>query len=259
MTTQATGDRVVEIRRGVLQKNDDLASALRERFARAGVRVSNWVSSPGTGKTALLEVLLRTAADRGLRPAALVGDCATDNDARRLAAAGVPVRQIVTEGLCHLEADLVAAHLDGLDLRELDLLVIENVGNLVCPTAYDLGESVRVALLSVTEGEDKPVKYPQLFSSADAIVVTKTDLAGPAGFDRDAALASIRQVAPAAPVLETSARTGEGVAALLDLLLGAPQGTAIHPPAAGAVAASVASRGAPGAPADGPSPREGRP
>ena len=137
--------RIVELRKGVLEKNDLLAAGLRAQFADADVRVSNWVSSPGTGKTALLELLLARAVERGIVAAALVGDCATDNDAQRLARSGAPVRQIVTEGMCHLEADMIGEHLSGWDLRALDLLVIENVGNLVCPSSYDLGEDVRVA------------------------------------------------------------------------------------------------------------------
>lgn len=213
--------RVVELRKGILEKNDLLAADLRTRYQQAGVRTSNWVSSPGTGKTALLEAMLNTAVARGVRAAALVGDCATDNDAQRLARSGAPVRQIVTEGMCHLEADMVAGHLDGWDLSDLDLLVVENVGNLVCPTGFDLGEDTRVALLSVTEGEDKPAKYPQLFHSADVLVVTKVDIAEAVEWDRDAALAALQSVNPTAPVIETSARKGTGVDALLDLLLGA--------------------------------------
>jgi len=211
--------RIVDLRTGILEKNDLLAASLRGRFADAGVRVSNWVSSPGTGKTALLEALLTTAVERGIAVAALVGDCATDNDAQRLARSGAPVRQIVTESMCHLEADMVSSHLEGWELDALDLLIIENVGNLVCPTAYDLGENTRVALLSVTEGEDKPAKYPQLFHSADVIVITKTDIAAAVEWDRDAAMAAIRAVNPTAPVLETSARTGDGVLALLTMLV----------------------------------------
>lgn len=211
--------RIVDLRKGVLEKNDLLAASLRGRFAEAGVRVSNWVSSPGTGKTALLESLLTTAVENGVAAAALVGDCATDNDAQRLARSGAPVRQIVTESMCHLESDMISAHLEGWELPALDLLVIENVGNLVCPTAYDLGEDTRVALLSVTEGEDKPVKYPQLFHSADVVVVTKTDIADAVEWDRTAALAAIRAVNPTAPILETSSRTGDGVLALLNMLL----------------------------------------
>lgn len=210
--------RIVELRRGVLEKNDLLAAALRAEFAEAGLRVSNWVSSPGTGKTALLELLLARAVERGIVAAALVGDCATDNDAQRLARSGAPVRQIVTEGMCHLEADMVTEHLAGWDLRALDLLVIENVGNLVCPSSYDLGEDVRVALLSVTEGEDKPVKYPQLFHSSDVVVITKVDLAAAVEWDREAALAAVAAVNPDATVVETSARSGAGIDDLLDLL-----------------------------------------
>jgi hydrogenase nickel incorporation protein HypB len=225
-TSAQAAPRVVDLRRGVLEKNDLLAVALRERFASAGVAVSNWVSSPGTGKTALLERLLERARARGVSIGVLVGDCATDNDARRLAATGAPVRQIVTEGLCHLEADMLTAHLDawadeGVDLGGLDLLVVENVGNLVCPTSYDLGEGTRVALLSVTEGEDKPLKYPQLFASSDLVVLTKVDLTAAVEFDEPAALHAVATVAPHRRVLRTSARTGEGVDALLDALLAA--------------------------------------
>ena len=207
------------LREGVLAKNDLLADGLRGWFTVNDVHVSNWVSSPGSGKTALLEALLAAAVERGLGAAALVGDCATDNDAKRLARSGAAVRQIITDGMCHLESDMVSAHLEGWDMSDYDLLVIENVGNLVCPTGYDLGEDTRVALLSVTEGEDKPLKYPQLFNSADVVVVTKTDIADAVEWNRDQGLAAIRQIAPEAVILETSARTGVGVQALLDLLL----------------------------------------
>ena len=218
----AAQPRIVELRRGVLEKNDRVAAVLRERFSTAGVAVSNWVSSPGSGKTALLERLLALAAQRGVAAGVLVGDCATDNDARRLARVA-PVRQIVTEGMCHLEASMVADHLAVLEetvpLAGLDLLVIENVGNLVCPTSFDLGEGSRVVLLSVTEGEDKPVKYPQLFASADVVLVTKVDLADAVGFDASAARQAVATVAPGRPVLDTSARTGQGLAEVLDVLL----------------------------------------
>ncbi len=207
------------LREGVLAKNDLLADGLRGWFTFNNVNVSNWVSSPGSGKTALLEALLAAAVERGLGAAALVGDCATDNDARRLARSGAKVRQIITDGMCHLESDMVSAHLDGWEMADLDLLVIENVGNLVCPTSYDLGEDTRVALLSVTEGEDKPLKYPQIFNSADVVVVTKTDIAQAVEWDREQGLAAIRQIAPDALIVETSARTGAGVHVLLDLLL----------------------------------------
>ena len=223
----STTPRIVDLRRGVLEKNDQIAAALRDRFCAAGVQVANWVSSPGTGKTALLERLLVHAQEQGVRAAVLVGDCATDNDARRLAATGAPVRQIETASMCHLEADMVTSHVDalvadGTDLVNLDLLVLENVGNLVCPTSYDLGEGMRVALLSVTEGEDKPLKYPQIFASSDLVVLTKTDLAAAVEFDDVEARRAVATVAPGRPVLATSARIGAGVDALLDALLGVP-------------------------------------
>ena len=204
--------RIIEVRRGVLKKNDELAAALRSRFRAAGVFVVNVASGPGAGKTALLEQALVELADCGLRPAALVGDPETDNDARRLARSGVPVRQVRTRGVCHLDAEMVAAHLADWNLVNLDVLMIENVGNLVCTAGYDLGETLRVVLLSVTEGEDKPLKYPSLFNSADAAVLSKVDLAAACGFDPVAARANLLAVRPGLPILETSARTGAGVA-----------------------------------------------
>jgi hydrogenase nickel incorporation protein HypB len=203
----------------VLDKNDRLAHELRQRFAAAGVLAVNLVSSPGTGKTALLEETLRRLVAGGWRAAALVGDLATANDAHRLARSGAPVRQIETGTLCHLEADLVSRHLAGWELRELDFLFVENVGNLVCPADYDLGESLRVVLLAVTEGEDKPLKYPPLFSSADVAVITKVDMAAAAGFDRATTLANLAAVRPGIAVFETSARTGQGLAEWVDFLV----------------------------------------
>lgn len=206
--------RIVELRRGILKKNDELAAGLRARFSSAGVLVLNLVSSPGTGKTTLLERTLRELRARGARVAALVGDLETDNDARRLALSGAPVRQINTHGICHLDAEMVGKHIDewqSVDLGALDYLFIENVGNLVCPSSYDLGERIRVVLLSVTEGEDKPLKYPGLFNSADAAIVTKVDIAGPCGFDREQAMRNIREIRPGMRVFETSARTGQGM------------------------------------------------
>jgi hydrogenase nickel incorporation protein HypB len=211
--------RILEIRQGVLDKNDRLAQELRQRFAAAGVLAVNLVSSPGTGKTALLEETLRRLVGAGWRAAALVGDLATANDARRLARSGAPVRQIETGTLCHLEADLVSRHLAGWELAELDFLFIENVGNLVCPADYDLGEGLRVVLLAVTEGEDKPLKYPPLFSSADVAVITKVDMAAAAGFDRAATLANLAAVRPGIAVFETSARTGQGLAEWVEVLV----------------------------------------
>jgi hydrogenase nickel incorporation protein HypB len=205
--------RIVELRQGILKKNDELARELRARFTEAGVLVLNLVSSPGTGKTAFLERTLRELRSRGHRVAALVGDLETDNDARRLAASGAPVRQINTHGICHLEAEMVSKHLvdwQGADLADLDYLFIENVGNLVCPSSYDLGERIRVALLSVTEGEDKPLKYPTLFNSADAAIITKMDIAAAVEFDRSAAITNINEIRPGIRIFETSAKTGSG-------------------------------------------------
>jgi len=206
--------RIVELRRGILKKNDELAAELRASYVAAGVLVLNLVSSPGTGKTAFLERTMRDLKAGGARVAALVGDLETDNDARRLASSGAPVRQINTHGICHLDAEMIGKHLEdwpGVELNQLDYLFIENVGNLVCPSSYDLGERIRVALLSVTEGEDKPLKYPTLFNSADAAVITKIDIAGPCDFDREAALKNINEIRPGIRIFETSAKTGAGM------------------------------------------------
>src|ERR1035438_2887350 len=203
--------RIVELRRGILKKNDELAAGLRASYAAAGVTVLNLVSSPGTGKTAFLEWTLTELRKRGVRVAALVGDLETDNDARRLASSGAPVRQINTHGICHLDAEMIGKHLEGWELGALDYLFIENVGNLVCPSSYDLGEKIRVALLSVTEGEDKPLKYPTLFNSADAAVITKIDIAEPCDFDRAEALKNINEIRPGIRIFETSAKTGAGM------------------------------------------------
>lgn len=213
--------RIVELRRNILDHNDGRAEALRRRFAASGTLCVNVVSGPGTGKTALLTAVLRRLGERGVRAAALVGDCATDNDAVRLAASGAPVRQIVTEGMCHLEADMIERHLAGWDLDAVDALIVENVGNLVCPTGFDLGEAVRVVALSVTEGEDKPLKYPHLFHSSDLAVVTKVDLAEACEYDDALARRNIATVAPSIEVLATSAKRGTGIDALVDRLLAA--------------------------------------
>ena len=210
--------RILQVRTKILKKNDELARAMRVRFTKAGVLVCNLVSSPGTGKTAWLQATLARLVRQGIRVAAIVGDLETDNDARRLAESGAPVRQIMTHGCCHLEADMVARHLEGWDLDGLAYLFIENAGNLVCPTSWDLGESLRVALLSVTEGEDKPLKYPGLFNTSDVALITKIDLAEACEFDASAALRHIDQVRPGMRVIETSARTGEGMDEWIELL-----------------------------------------
>ncbi|CAN5142786.1 hydrogenase nickel incorporation protein HypB [soil metagenome] len=210
--------RILEVRKGLLKKNDEIAAGLRANFAAASTFVVNLVSSPGTGKTLFLERTLAAFRERGHRPAALVGDLETDNDAVRLARSGAPVRQINTHGICHLEADMVGRHLDGWTLADHDYLFVENVGNLVCTASYDLGESLRVVLLSVTEGEDKPLKYPALFSSADLAIITKWDLASACEFDHDTALRNIHAIRPGLPILTVSAKTGHGMSEWFALL-----------------------------------------
>ncbi|MBX9582711.1 MAG: hydrogenase nickel incorporation protein HypB [Gemmataceae bacterium] len=204
-------------------RNDRQAVVNREYFRAAGVVALNLLSSPGSGKTALLERTLSEFGQRR-RVGVVVGDLQTDNDARRLAGRGGPVVPITTGTVCHLEADMVARACAGIDLAGLDLLVIENVGNLVCPASFDLGEGARVVVLSTTEGEDKPLKYPRAFKTAQAVVVSKTDLAAAAGFDRDAALANIHAVAPQATVFALSARTGDGLGRWYDYLDGLVEG-----------------------------------
>lgn len=209
--------RIVEVRRRVLKQNDLIARALRQRFTEAGVCAVSLVSSPGAGKTTFLERTL-TSLGATCRVAALVGDLATDNDAARLARSGAPVRQITTGAVCHLEAAMIDQALAGWNLADLDFLFLENVGNLVCPASYDLGEAVRLVLLSVTEGEDKPLKYPTIFNSADIAVLTKIDLAAAVEFDRPAVYRNIQAVRPGMKVLEVSAKTGAGMEAWLETL-----------------------------------------
>jgi hydrogenase nickel incorporation protein HypB len=209
--------RLVEVRKNILKQNDLVARALRQRFRDAGVFVVSLVSSPGAGKTSLLEQTLARLRPR-FGVAALVGDLATENDAARLARSGAPVRQITTGTVCHLEAAMVETALDGWALEELDFLFIENVGNLVCPASYDLGESMRLVVLSVTEGEDKPLKYPTIFNTSDVALVTKIDLAEAVGFDWDVALASIQSVRPGMVTLGVSSKTGTGMNEYLDVL-----------------------------------------
>lgn len=216
--------RLVEVRTKILKKNDEHARALRARFEEAGVRVVSWVSSPGSGKTELLKQLLLHLKEHrpDLRIATLVGDLATDNDADRLAAAGYPVAQILTGTMCHLEADMTAKAMEeaGWALGELDVLLVENVGNLVCPATYDLGEALRVVAISTTEGEDKPLKYPTIFNTADVAVITKMDLAEVLDFDEATCRANIDAVRPGMPILGVSARTGAGLSELAARVLG---------------------------------------
>jgi hydrogenase nickel incorporation protein HypB len=213
----SSATRIIEVRQNLFKQNDLVARALRMRFHAAGVFVVSMVSSPGSGKTMLLEKTLALLQPQ-YRVAALVGDLATENDALRLARSRAPVKQITTGTVCHLEAAMVQNALEGWNLDELDFLFIENVGNLVCPSSYDLGEHLRLVLMSVTEGEDKPLKYPTIFNSADVAVITKMDLAAAVEFDNAAARRSIEAVRPAMTLLEVSAKTGAGTDAYLDFL-----------------------------------------
>src|ERR1700739_1939149 len=199
--------RMVEVRAKVLKQNDLLARALRERFRQEGTCVVGLVSSPGSGKTALLEKLLAGLA-RDSRVAALVGDLATENDAERVRRASPDVKQITTGTVCHLDAQMVEKSLESWRLDRIDFLFIENVGNLVCPSSYDLGEELRFVLLSATEGEGKPLKYPTIFNSADVAVITKADLAAAVEFDEAAAMRNIQAVRPGMEVFKVSAKTG---------------------------------------------------
>ena len=213
----STQPRLVEVRQNVLKQNDLLARSLRRQFKEAEVQVISLVSSPGAGKTMLLEKML-TLLRPQCRVAALVGDLATENDAVRLARSQAPVRQITTGTVCHLDAEMVQRALTDWDLADLDCLFIENVGNLVCPSSYDLGEDLRLVLMSVTEGEDKPLKYPTIFNTADVAVITKMDLAGAVEFDAATAHENIQSVRPGMTVFEVSAKTGTGLPGLLQFL-----------------------------------------
>ena len=204
--------KLIEVQQSILSLNDRLAERNRGVFKAKKLFVVNLLSSPGSGKTALIE---RTLADRGskMKIGVIVGDLQTENDANRVRAKGAPAIQITTGTACHLDAHMVEHALEKLNLDDIKILFIENVGNLVCPASFDLGEDARVVLLSVTEGEDKPLKYPTIFLNADLAIINKTDLAEAAQFDRKTALENIRKVAPKAKVLELSAKTGAGMEA----------------------------------------------
>jgi hydrogenase nickel incorporation protein HypB len=205
-----TEPRMVEVRREVLRENDLRARRLRDRFQSAGTRVISLVSSPGSGKTTLLERLL-TDLRRQHRVAALVGDLATENDAIRLARSGAAVKQITTGTVCHLDASMIERALADWPREEVDYLFIENVGNLVCPSSFDLGEDLRLVLVSTTEGEDKPLKYPTIFNTGDVAVITKLDMADAAGIDMDLLVRNIHGVRPGMPIFRVAARTGQGI------------------------------------------------
>ncbi|GAB7059038.1 hydrogenase nickel incorporation protein HypB [Streptomyces mexicanus] len=225
--------RSADVKQAVLARNDDLAHALRADLAGRGVAMVNLLSSPGSGKTELLGLVLARAVERGVPVAALTADLATENDARRLARSGAPVQQVLTDGLCHLEARQLRTRITGLLPEDAAVLFVENVGNLVCPASYDLGETLRIVLMAVTEGEDKPLKYPTAFGSAHLVVATKTDLADAAGFDEDTFRANVHRVNPGVEIVRTCARTGDGVDTVLDRVLAARDtGPAHHPPLA---------------------------
>jgi len=209
---------VIAIEADILAKNNRLASFNRALFKTKGIFVLNLVSSPGSGKTSLLERTLRDMAEK-LRFAVIEGDQQTDNDAQRIAATGVPVCQINTGACCHLDAHQVMHGTDSFNLDSLDILMIENVGNLVCPAAFDLGEHHKVAVLSVTEGEDKPLKYPQMFHRSTVMLLNKTDLLPHLDFDLEKCKNYARRVNPAITIFEVSARSGEGMEAWYQWLL----------------------------------------
>ena len=208
--SSGNGHRTLEITQSILAKNDRLAERNRGYFLAKNLLVLNVLSSPGSGKTAFLERTIFDLKDT-IKAGVIVGDLETDNDAQRLRRSGVEAVQITTGTVCHLEADMILKAAQKIDLDNLELLIIENVGNLVCPAAYDLGENLRVVLLSVTEGEDKPLKYPTMFKSADVVIVNKIDIAEVVGFDREKALSNIAKVAPQTSIFEVSARTGQGM------------------------------------------------
>jgi len=211
---------VVTIERKVLEKNDEIASRNRELFRSHGIFAVNLVSSPGAGKTSLLERTLEHL--RGKLPLAVIeGDVQTDLDARRIERYGVPAVQIVTRGGCHLEANLVRDALDAIPLGGVRLLIIENVGNLVCPSNYDLGEAMKIVLASTTEGDDKPLKYPAMFRNSSVLVINKIDLLPYLSCSLDTLRSNALQINPSLKVFQTSCRTGEGIDAWCEWLVSA--------------------------------------
>jgi hydrogenase nickel incorporation protein HypB len=207
----------IPVEKKVLSENDRIAARLRAALDLSGTLALNFIGSPGAGKTAFLERTLRMLPE-GTRAAVLTGDLQTENDARRLARYGYPVKQITTVGACHLDARMVEKHLEGWNLEEIDLLLIENVGNLVCPTSYDLGEDSKVVILSVAEGEDKPLKYPGIFRKAELMILSKIDLLPYVPFNADLACECARSVHPEIEIIEASAITGDGFSQWMDWL-----------------------------------------
>ena len=205
-----TQAKTIEVRQNILAANQQAAADLRASFSRRGTLVVNLISSPGSGKTTLLEATLQGLSD--LRPAVLEGDIATERDAERIRRMGIPARQILTGGACHLDARQVQRELAEAGFPEFDVLFIENVGNLICPTSYDLGEDFKTVVLSVTEGDDKPFKYPGIFSRASVTIISKMDLLPHVEFDLAAVEEQVGTLNPNSRVIRTSARSGEGIA-----------------------------------------------
>ena len=218
-SSEAVHVREIEMNMPILEMNDRLAAWNRGFFAGKGVQAINFMSSPGAGKTTLLQASLKALSGK-TKVAVLVGDLATDLDGLRLSGLDAQVLQITTGTACHLDARMIRESIEQLDLDGVKILLIENVGNLVCPAAFDLGEEARVVLFSTTEGEDKPLKYPPMFAKADVVLITKSDMATAAGFDEAKARESLKQICPTARVLTVSAKTGQGMEAWLECLTG---------------------------------------
>lgn len=222
IATQKSGTREIKVVRRVLDVNEKMAEQNRKMFTEKGIFVLNVMSSPGSGKTMTLEKTLVRIAPQ-IKCAVIVGDICTTNDADRLAVSGVPVVQVNTDefgGDCHLAAHVIEKAAAGLDLDDIDLLIVENVGNLVCPAEFDIGEDARVVVLSVTEGEDKPVKYPLMFRQCEVALLNKVDLLPYLDYDKDKAIDYIHQVHPDMPIFEISAKTEEGFEPWLEWLAG---------------------------------------
>lgn len=238
--------RLIDLERKVTEKNDLLAADLRRRFRESRIYTLNLLSGPGSGKTSLLERTLPELSSR-FRCLVVEGDLMTQNDAERIARLGVSSVQIQTRGTCHLDSRMVGSALEGVDLPSLDLLLIENVGNLVCPTGFDLGEDMKVVMASVTEGADKPAKYPYIFERAGVVILNKIDLLPYVPFDPDAFTRSLRAINPTAPLFSLSCTTGDGMAAWLDWLrLRVEERRAENPEQAGADSSRGSSEPSPG-------------
>lgn len=210
--------KILQIRKGILENNDVLAHKLRQKFSQKNILVINVVSSPGSGKTEFLTVLIKKLIKKGLKVCAVVGDLATDNDALRLKSSGAPSYQINTNGNCHLDANMIEKSLTKIPWENADIIFIENVGNLVCPASYDLGENIRIVLISVTEGEDKPLKYPTMFNSSDICVISKIDLSRAVEYNKKIAIQNISSVSPDIKIFETSAKKDIGVDKIVSYL-----------------------------------------